>query len=515
MQPQDEVATLRTLINWDKRGPFDERYARGIGLDILHSWAREDNRVAYELWDNSAKNEFLPWAARQLLERGERGIARVLLAHWQNDFACGDDYIYYWDPKDKLWHQGDACQKIAADVVRELRDQVLQYYAHQERLTSEEALFVRARITALEGIRGEITPRIINMVNEGIKYRSRADPSFPTMRVSANRDLFPTADGVIDLRTGEARERERGDFFCQVSTIRLAGKPNPEVEKVMLEICRGDQGLYDYVHRVAGYALTGHIREHKVFVLIGDKRRNMALIQLMCGAAAPLVCPRPTRPYTREFSIETTIDEWWSGEFTDARIAVGPDLRDYWPIPGAAIREFAHGELSRRQRETIITRESCAKLFMTANDVIDVVKDATDETRSYFVCIPFGDPAIHYTQNNRLNRVNPDEFFYWALEGARKWARRSLSVDVPPCVAAATECWRLHQGHLRRWLRERVEPSQEWTPIGNFYKDYTTWAARNNILPRVRETKTAFTRHMKSLLGDGYKPRMCRGAIKK
>ena len=83
--------------------------------------------------------------------------------------------------------------------------------------------------------------------------------------------LFPCANGVIDLETGELLAGRPGDYLSKSSPIEFLGidSPAPLWEKTLLEIFGGNEDLVAYLQRLFGYGITGLVTEKVFPVLFG------------------------------------------------------------------------------------------------------------------------------------------------------------------------------------------------------------------------------------------------------
>ena len=137
--------------------------------------------------------------------------------------------------------------------------------------------------------------------NERSYLQSREQSTAVTSLMRSNAELAGTVDqwdaypmllatpgGTVDLRTGELREAERGDFLTKATTVAPApvGTPAPIWEKFLLRVTDGDHALMAYLQRAAGYWLTGATSEHALFFLYGTGRNGKttfveALMRLM------------------------------------------------------------------------------------------------------------------------------------------------------------------------------------------------------------------------------------------
>jgi len=87
--------------------------------------------------------------------------------------------------------------------------------------------------------------------------------------------LVGCKNGVIDLKTGEHRAGQPGDYIKTTAPVEWSqiDEPCPQWEKFVLEIFDGNEDLADYVQRLLGYGLTGLnvIHIYVIFVGLGSE----------------------------------------------------------------------------------------------------------------------------------------------------------------------------------------------------------------------------------------------------
>ena len=76
--------------------------------------------------------------------------------------------------------------------------------------------------------------------------------------------LLNTPGGTVDLRTGVMQLHRRRDYITKITPVSPGGDC-PRWHVFLDRVTAGDVGLRNYVQRVAGYCLTGSIREQSLF----------------------------------------------------------------------------------------------------------------------------------------------------------------------------------------------------------------------------------------------------------
>lgn len=88
--------------------------------------------------------------------------------------------------------------------------------------------------------------------------------------------LLGVANGVVDLRTGDHRPGQPGDYIKTFAPTAWLGLEEPASAwvKALSEIFSGDEEMTAYIQRLLGYALTGTVREHILLVAWGCGRNG-------------------------------------------------------------------------------------------------------------------------------------------------------------------------------------------------------------------------------------------------
>ena len=89
--------------------------------------------------------------------------------------------------------------------------------------------------------------------------------------------LLNTPDGVIDLRTGNARHHRAEDFMTKITAVGPRGG-SPRFLAFLDRILGGDDALVSYLQRVLGYELTGLTREHALFFGYGTGANGKSVL---------------------------------------------------------------------------------------------------------------------------------------------------------------------------------------------------------------------------------------------
>ena len=111
--------------------------------------------------------------------------------------------------------------------------------------------------------------------SSGIEAALKLAQSDPLIAVSAedfdtNPDLFNVANGIVHLPSGQLRPHDPTLMLFRQSPVAYDEDAGcPQFENFMREVSCGDSDWVDYMQRVMGYGMSGHISEEKMFFWLG------------------------------------------------------------------------------------------------------------------------------------------------------------------------------------------------------------------------------------------------------
>lgn len=247
------------------------------GADVY--WCREtyggcDRQSAPESSDHDKPERVKTWTTEDpnALADGfpatDVGNARRLIQAWGNEFQYVPAWGFVtWDGYRWRKDEFGAVQRFAKDAVRRMihdaGDTLKLYDTDREHQND-----VKAAKKLLNWAEKSSNDRRINAM---IKVaESESEVVVPHEDFDAHHHLFNADNATIDLKTGQARLPERGDYLTKHTKIRYAeGATCPMWETFLLQIMNGDLDLVNYLQRVIGYSLTGSTKEHAIWILYG------------------------------------------------------------------------------------------------------------------------------------------------------------------------------------------------------------------------------------------------------
>ncbi len=254
--------------------------------------------------------------------------------------------------------------------------------------------------------------------------------------------LLNCANGVVDLRSGSARAHDPKLLITKIArTGFVADAKCPRWEAFVLECMGGDHELAAYLQRVAGYALTGDIREHCLFFLCGGGANGKGsfvntLVRLLGDYAKPgaldLLLEKRGEAHPTE-----------QADLFGARLVSVQEVEQGKPWAEATLKALTGGDpiKARRMREDFWTFEPTHKLLVSGNHK-PRARGGDDGFWRRMRVIQF-EVSFKGREDRTLGEKLAAEapgILAWAVRGCLEWQRIGLA--EPERVRSQTEAYR-------------------------------------------------------------------------
>ncbi len=297
--------------------------------------------------------------------------------------------------------------------------------------------------------------------------------------------LMACANGVLDLRTGQARPGFPEDMLTLSTNLPYRAEAAcPRWLQFLAEVFKEDQELIAFIQRAVGYSLTGSTREQCLFILWGS------------GANGKSVFLTILRTILGEFATNTPFDTFLEADRTTSGSSPSPDLVALCGARLVTAAEVAEGKRMNEARVKAITgndpitaRDLHAPLFTftpqfklwLAVNHKPQISETEEAIWRRIRLIPFtahfppgkADPNLVDT----LIREAPG-ILAWAVQGCLQWQQEGLC--QPQAVRQATDMYRAEQDVVGRFLDEcTVRVPSAWVEASDLYAAYKEWCSTN------------------------------------
>lgn len=330
------------------------------------------------------------------------------------------------------------------------------------------------------------------------QMKSKIDPMIDLLakKLSVESNQFDTdpelvncQNGIVNLRTAELLART--DEHLNRKLANAGYKPQakcPQWAKFLGEVFLGDGELIQYVQKALGYSLTGHTKEHKLFLAYG----------LGSNGKTTLI----------ETILELIGDYGRTAEFSNFLGSDKSDVRSKEAVgmlKGVRFATASETDSTKKWNEALLKKitggdtligthlygksfefKPTHKLWFQANH-LPGVKDASHGFWRRIIVIPFkakfeGSAKVIGLKDKFLIEER-EGIFAWLCEGARLYLANGLD-DVPTAIAEAISAYNVESDTLGRYLSERFEDEIGGKlNLADVYSDYAEWCQANREEP--------------------------------
>lgn len=321
--------------------------------------------------------------------------------------------------------------------------------------------------------------------------------------------LLNCANGTLDLRTGILRPHERADRITKLCpTPYVPDAPAPCWEAT-LDLFIPDDDVRGFVHRFAGYSLTGVVRDQILPIFHGEKGNNgkstiLNMLMDVMGEDYAIKAQPSMLLVDRHASHPTE-----RADLFGVRLAVAIESRKEQHLNAPIVKELTGNDKIRARKlyQDSFQFDPTHKLILATNHVpkVDAV-DAAIWRRIALVPFPvrLPDQEADTSMPEKLKAEAPG-ILAWMVRGCREWVRRGL--DIPTVMVEATQQYKSEQDALAPFFEECVVLDPDlWVMSSHLYTKYKDWATENGekVLAQSVLGKMLKERGIQKKHKDGY-----------
>jgi putative DNA primase/helicase len=296
--------------------------------------------------------------------------------------------------------------------------------------------------------------------------------------------LLNTANGTLDLRTGELHIHAQADLITKVTTAAYDESATGATWQAFLQRVLPDEAVRSYLQRVSGVALLGKVTEHVLAILTGTgangkgtfyKALMFALGDYASGADPDLFMHRQGAHPTGEMDL------------LGRRLVVVSETDKDRRLAESTMKRLTGGDpiTARHMRKDFVTFEPSHTPLLITNHLPKVSGDDPAIWRRIRV-IPFDVEIPEGDRDPRLEehlRAEADAVLAWAVAGWVDYHDRG-GLDEPRSVLVATDNYRAASDAVARFIEERcvTTPALKAT-TGQLFDAWEKWRAIDGAEP--------------------------------
>jgi putative DNA primase/helicase len=427
-----------------------------------------------ELHDSQAKRD-RDAKRRKIMEGSARGEA-----HPQTDIANGRRFVEQHG--DNVRYNADSKRWLAWDGIRWHDNAVVEIESRAKDTAVsiwDEAKESKNTNLSAWAVRSESAAGVHGMLEMA---HSEASVAITTAVLDTDPWLLNTPSGTVNLKTGELRPARREDLITKVTAAPF--DPDAECPRWLQfhdEIFihadfTTDQELIDYMQRLAGYSLTGSVREQMFAVLHGTGRNGksvwMNVIRGLLGDYAG------TTGSDLLLSKRTDAHPVGLAALSGYRLIHATETDASRRLDEATVKNITGGDpiTARWMHGNPFTFEPQFKLMLATNHKPDI-KGTDEGIWRRIDPIPFLrtiDPAkVDDKLGSKLEEEWPG-ILAWMVRGCLDWQDGGLR--APLAVTEARREYRQESDAVRRFTEDRCECLHgAQVEIGQLFAAYRDW----------------------------------------
>lgn len=309
---------------------------------------------------------------------------------------------------------------------------------------NNEIIEIGARLTGDEKTDKELKAQIsalryhINKMSES-KYHMQVESSLMKLLTISNDNFnidltsINLKNGIFDLDQMVLRERKSTDYHRFVCNFEYNKDAMCPLWEKIIETILPDEEHRHYVQKLFGYTLSGHIREEKFTIFVGDGGNGKSTLittigNLMSGYAK--VAPAET------FIQKNSNNDVRRAGFEGRRFVYCEEIQKNYTLNTEFVKTFASvgSKISaRHMREDPYEYTNNAK-FVVSSNFPPSLGDTGRSIKRRLVIIPFT-VDVYQTDlikyKNTLDKLLENEYpgiFNWLIEGYKMWMKEGLSL---------------------------------------------------------------------------------------
>jgi P4 family phage/plasmid primase-like protien len=477
---QDPVGALEIFQEWSARWENGENNP----TDVARDWARM--RSPYRIgWDwvanrarrygfNDAAEEFEPVEAPAAPAPASAGPVEF------SDRAMSNRLVSFHG------HEMKFCDALGGWLVWEkthwAKDETMKIHDWAGALMARGSAEALARPDFSSSKADKIADRLAsNAGRSAVVNYARADRRVAVS--TADFDLDPwilnTPGGVVDLRSGDMRERQPGELLmaCAAATPNFSRRPTRWLQ-FLNEATAGDKAMVEFLQVWAGYTLTGLTIEQKFAFLYGPGGNGKSVFVNTLAAVLGSYAGKSAMETFTASNNERHPTELAS--LRGLRMVYASETADGKRWNESRLKEITGGEpvTARMMHKDFFTFTPLFKLMFLGNTRPEL-RSIDDGIKRRLLLVPF-----------TVKPTNPDPFLTeklreefdgilaWMIEGAIIW--QSMGLIPPASVLAATDEYFEDEDALGRWLKERCYVTDGARALSSsLYDDWRTWCGEN------------------------------------
>ncbi len=317
-----------------------------------------------------------------------------------------------------------------------------------------------------------------------LRIKNMLELSKPALVVKADRlDANPfdlnTPAGIVNLTTGQLRPHDREAYCSRITAAQPGNKGLAEWMAFLDTVTCGDRDLQDFLQMVTGMAFIGEVYQEGIVIACGGGSNGKSTtFNPIAGALGD---------YSGSIDIKTlTTDRTNRGAslatLRGKRLVVTGELEEHQRLSVATLKQIASTDrmvIEEKYRPPETVKQTHTIVLFTNH--LPRVGSTDRGTWRRLIVVPFNatiTPAQSVQNYGEvLERECGGAILSWGIEGAARFVRNGMKLDIPEVVAQTTEEYRQREDWLHNFIQERcIQNPNAREGARALYLEYKLWA---------------------------------------
>lgn len=288
--------------------------------------------------------------------------------------------------------------------------------------------------------------------------------------------VLNTPAGVVDLKTGSVAPHDPRLYVTKITAATLGGDC-PTFRQFLIRITKGDAELQAFMQRMAGYCLTGSVREHALFFLFGcGANGKSTFVDVLAWLMGDYATVAAMEAFTATQGDRHPAD---LAALRGARLVTAHETEQGRRWDEARIKVLTGGDpiTARFMRGDFFTYQPSFKIVVSGNHKPQL-RSVDQAMRRRLHLVPFEafiPPEERDPDLPAKLRAEAGGILAWAVAGCLDWQQQGL--QPPKAVREATSEYLATQDSLQAWIDDCCEVgANKWDTAALLFGSWKRWA---------------------------------------
>ena len=462
--------------------------------------------------DNALKEDDLFASYRDIWEQGsdDRHAAMICVGMLKDDvkYISKSKSFYVFSDKTNLWFEAEKC------IVKNRMGFVLEtFYKHlndwHRRNPPDDGCESYDGDSYLDKIGMDSVMSAIFRAG----YEFFKDDTFEA-KLDTIPWLFSVRNGVIDLRTGDLRERTRDDYLSRSANIDYIGLDGDTGlwDKFFFDIMSEDLSKVEFMQRLSGYGITGFVCEQLFFIFTGVGGNGKGLfMKCLKALIGRFYCEMNSQVLIVDYNGNRDAEVC---KMDKARVSVFNELQEgEAKLMTDVVKRFSGGDAipCRNLYERAGDLIPYFTPILTTNNMPTVEGDRAMMRR--LVQVEFATLFIEGLSDDRVSPTrklldleleekllnNLEGLLVWLVQGAVRWFHaKDLKTNQPECVSRFTKEYFYECDMLQQFIDNECEIGDDFRVSSKALTEAFKASSGEHVSPqlmKVRMLSKGFKKH--------------------